>query len=231
MVSWRLPDGWPEAPIDPALARFGLGARLAAIAGLVPHGRSVADIGTDHGLLPIALVGSGRCPRAIAIDRNAEPLARAAANAARLGVQVELRQADGLALAPGEVQVAVMAGIGERSIRAITRARAPAELGLERLVLQPGTGFEEVRTALASMGYPSVEERFVADGDRFFLIIAAEPGPPRALSLEAAFLGAVRDDPLFPAWAALQRAHWSRKRASPEAAARLSALSRSSAGS
>ena len=47
--------------------------RLAAT-----KGSRLADIGTDHGYIPIALVQAGKVPRAIAMDINKGPLERAA---------------------------------------------------------------------------------------------------------------------------------------------------------
>jgi tRNA (adenine22-N1)-methyltransferase len=199
------------------LARFGLGPRLAQIASMVPRGKTVADIGTDHGLIPIALVGSGRCPRAVAIDRSQAPLSRARRNAYRLGVQIELRLGD--RLLPHEAEVAIMAGIGGRAICTLIRS-----METERIVAQPNTDFEDVRRALALSGWEIVEERFVADDDRFFLVIAAEPGPPRTPTLQEAFIGKVVTDPLFDAWCEIQRTHWSMKRDSAKAMERLRLL-------
>ena len=51
-----------------------LSERLRAVADLVDDGMVVADIGTDHGYIPIALVQEGRCPRAVAMDINIGPL-------------------------------------------------------------------------------------------------------------------------------------------------------------
>ena len=51
--------------------------RLAQVAALVRRGSRVADIGTDHALLPLALVQAGVCPFAIASDVVAGPVAAA----------------------------------------------------------------------------------------------------------------------------------------------------------
>jgi tRNA (adenine22-N1)-methyltransferase len=218
VVSWRLPKGWPQGDVPEDLARFGLGPRLAAIASMVPRGRSVADIGTDHGLIPIALVGSGRSPRAVAIDRSEAPLDRARRNAARLGVQVELRQGD--SFLPSEAEVAIIAGVGGRAICSLLQSIQD----VERVVLQPNTDFEDVRRTLAARGYSCMEERLVADDARFFLVIAADRGEPKELTLAESFLGLLGNDPLFPVWTERQRPYLVKKSESLEASLRLRLL-------
>ena len=47
-----------------------LSKRLYAVAGLVTEGASVADIGTDHGYVPIYLVERGIASKVIAMDVN-----------------------------------------------------------------------------------------------------------------------------------------------------------------
>ena len=64
--------------------------RLAHIASLVPQGARLADIGTDHGYLPVYLLRSGAIKSAIASDLRAEPLAHAKRSAAEYGVEENL---------------------------------------------------------------------------------------------------------------------------------------------
>lgn len=56
--------------------------RMQVIADLVGEGEVVADIGTDHGYIPLWLLINGRCSDVILADVNQGPLDRAAANAA-----------------------------------------------------------------------------------------------------------------------------------------------------
>ena len=51
-----------------------LTSRLACIAALVPQGAQLADIGTDHGKLPITLLIEGRIAHAIGSDLREGPL-------------------------------------------------------------------------------------------------------------------------------------------------------------
>ena len=59
-----------------------LSDRLAKIAEIIPDGARVADIGTDHGYLPIYLAESGKARHVILSDINAGPLDKALLNIA-----------------------------------------------------------------------------------------------------------------------------------------------------
>ena len=58
--------------------------RLQAVAGLVTR-RSMADIGTDHGYVPLYLYEQGKIDRALACDLNKGPLEKAKENIAAMG--------------------------------------------------------------------------------------------------------------------------------------------------
>ena len=48
-----------------------LSNRLLSVASFVTEGNVLADVGTDHGYIPIYLMQEGRIERAIAMDINA----------------------------------------------------------------------------------------------------------------------------------------------------------------
>ena len=52
----------------------GLSRRLKAVADLCPLGWGLVDIGTDHALLPIAMIQSGQTPVAVGVDIASKPL-------------------------------------------------------------------------------------------------------------------------------------------------------------
>ena len=54
--------------------------RLRTVASLITAGNSVADIGTDHGYIPIYLALNDLTKKAVAMDINEGPLSRAADN-------------------------------------------------------------------------------------------------------------------------------------------------------
>ena len=51
-----------------------LSKRLEQVASMVTKGDIIADIGTDHGYVPIYLVEKGICPKAYAMDINQGPI-------------------------------------------------------------------------------------------------------------------------------------------------------------
>mgnify|MGYP002230423736 FL=1 len=77
---------------------LSLGARLQTVTKFVPHGSVIADIGTDHGYLPIELVKTGRCCKAIAGDVNEGPYlaAKRSVRNASLMNKIDIRLGSGL---------------------------------------------------------------------------------------------------------------------------------------
>ena len=75
-----------------------LSKRLGMIASFVPGSSRVADIGTDHGYIPIHLVQEGIAKSAIAMDVRKGPLLRAQTHIKEAGLTdlVEVRLSDGL---------------------------------------------------------------------------------------------------------------------------------------
>lgn len=157
-----------------------LSKRIARIASFVPRGSVVADIGTDHALLPIYLIREGICPRVFACDFYPGPLETAMANVLLFGLggQIEVRQGNGLqALDPEEVDVIVVAGMGGAKIRDLLSAAPAVLVSVKRLVLQPQGGAVVVRRWLANNNWLLLDEDLVLENERFYEIIVAEPLP------------------------------------------------------
>lgn len=156
-----------------------LSQRLQAIADLVPDGARVADIGTDHGFLPCYLVQQCQVEQAIACDVNDQPLALAQKNVEdyQLTDRVTTRLGNGLTvLEPGEVSVVTIAGMGGSLMLEILEA-APAVVDrLQRIILQPNVGAEAVRIWAEKNRWHVVQEALIRENERFYVIIALEPG-------------------------------------------------------
>ena len=92
-----------------------LSKRLELVASFVPEGSRIADIGTDHGYIPIFLTEKGICQSALAMDVREGPLSRAREHIREKNLEdrIQVRLGDGLKeLRPGEADTVVIAGMG-----------------------------------------------------------------------------------------------------------------------
>jgi tRNA (adenine22-N1)-methyltransferase len=176
--------------------------RLRVLAGFIPPGARVIDIGTDHARLPVWLVQTGRVTHAVATDIREKPLARARRLVERCGLEASIRLvwADGLrGVSEEKPDTVVIAGMGADTIAGILRAAPP--LPETVFLLQPMTHAERLRLFLAEHGYELYGERLAAEKGRLYNILAARPGGPRGTPPPAAcYVGpALRaaGDPLF----------------------------------
>lgn len=148
-----------------------LSKRLSAVAGLVTEGASVADIGTDHGYIPIYLAEKNPQAVLLAMDVNEGPLKRAREHiqAAGLDKQIELRLSDGLAaLSPGEVDTVIAAGMGGGLILRILHAHPQVTASVREFVLQPQSELEKVRASLEEQGYRVIREDMVEEDGKYY---------------------------------------------------------------
>lgn len=154
-----------------------LSERLSRIASYVPEGFIVADIGTDHALLPIYLITQKISPHVIACDLSAGPLRAARDNLYLYKVvdKIEVRQGDGLEpLERGEAQAIIIAGMGGTKIIDILE-RSPDLLDdVRRIILQPQRGAELVRGWLFDHNWELIDEDLVLENDNYYEIIVAE---------------------------------------------------------
>jgi tRNA (adenine22-N1)-methyltransferase len=157
-----------------------LSPRLAAVAAEIPEGTRVADIGTDHGRLPLSLAASGRAAYCLATEKSPALLARVlrADAGTPWADRIVYRAGDGLAaiLPEDEIDTVVLAGLGGRTIVRLLDDGSAGRLVLRRLVLQPRSEVASVRRWLSEHGWRPVSERLIETRRRFHLTIAAEPG-------------------------------------------------------
>ena len=185
-------------------ARLALPPRLAAVAALVPLGGRLADVGTDHGYLPIFLLQSGRVASAIATDIAPGPLERAKSAARRFGAALDCRLCDGLsAVSPGEADTVVIAGMGGETIAHILSAAPWTREGIT-LLLQPMSKAEKLRPWLAEQGCAIVREVLVEDRGKLYPILLSRGGHPPPLTRAEIWAGLGRDEPLYPRYLAGQ---------------------------
>lgn len=148
-----------------------LSKRLLGVADMVTEGSRLADVGTDHGYIPIYLVKQGRIPRAIAMDVNKGPLKRAEKNIIMHAAAqyIETRLSDGVQkLHPGEADSIIIAGMGgSLVIKILTEGEAVCK-GVDEMILQPQSDIEKVRHYLKEHGYQIVREDMVLEDGKFY---------------------------------------------------------------
>ena len=166
-----------------------LSQRLLTIAHAVTPKSRVADIGTDHALLPIYLKKNKIADHVVAVDITAKPLTNAARNIAQqLGDNpgVELRMGDGLStIQADEVDTIIIAGMGGLRTRQIIMDGLPKCRAANQLILQPNTNWAEVRAFLWDNGFAIVEENMLEERGQFFLTLVVTPGEQSGSPMEA----------------------------------------------
>lgn len=158
--------------------------RLTMAASLISEDGVLADVGTDHGYVPIYLVEQGKIRRAIAMDINSGPLERAREHVAQYGMEqyIETRLSDGVdALAPGEADSILIAGMGGGLvIHILTEGREVCRRAKE-LVLQPQSELERVRRFLAEEGYVTAAEEMIEEDGKYYPMMRVHYKPQDAL--------------------------------------------------
>lgn len=137
-------------------------------------GKRMADIGTDHGLVPIFLIENKIVDYAIAADISKPSLQKAIDLAKEKNIEMDARLGDGMEVLNPEdgIETVVIAGMGGVLIGEILSA---SEISKNvRLILQPMQGAKELRKYLFENGYEIIDEDVVYEDDRYFEIIVAE---------------------------------------------------------
>ena len=176
-----------------------LSPRLQMVADFVPPCACAADIGTDHGYLPVWLLQNGVIRSAIAADIHAGPLANARQSAAAYDLEERFRfvQADGLRFPDAQAaDVVTIAGMGGETICAILAAALWLRQG-KQLVLQPQSKVPELTDWLWRNGFTIEDAALCRDaGKRYLALHVLGQTAAQAYTVEQLLLR--RRDPLLP---------------------------------
>lgn len=175
-----------------------LSPRLQMVADFVPPCACAADIGTDHGYLPVWLLQNGVIQSAIAADIHAGPLANARQSAATYDLEEHFRfvQADGLQFSGVQAaDVITIAGMGGETICAILAA-APWLREGKQLVLQPQSKVPELTDWLWRNGFTIEDAALCRDAGKRYLVLRVL-GQPAVQTYTVEQLLLRRRDPLL----------------------------------
>lgn len=151
--------------------------RISAMLGLLARKRPgvLADIGSDHALVPILAIKKGIAERAVAGDISPAALDAGRKKAAKENLlgRIEFRLGDGLdVLGTGEAHAAVIAGMGGMRILGILE-RGLCRLGGAAAILQPQHDAARLRRGLLGLGFRIEAEALAQEGGRFYELIVA----------------------------------------------------------
>lgn len=145
--------------------------RLCRAASLISDGNRLADVGTDHGYVPIYLLQQQRIPSAIAMDINRGPLERAKEHIRlyRLEEYIQTRLSDGVeALEVGEADSILIAGMGGGLVMHILETGQDVCRQAGELVLQPQSELQGVRRFLWKEHYCINAEEMVKEDGKYY---------------------------------------------------------------
>ncbi len=153
-----------------------LSPRLQTVADAAGKCKILADVGTDHGYIPVYMLETGLCERAYASDIREQPLARAAEIIRESGLSdsAETFLSNGILDIPEDYDTLVIAGMGGETIVSILEAKCPPKNA--KLVLQPMTEEQTLREYLYTHGYRITDETAVSEPGHVYTVISAENG-------------------------------------------------------
>jgi tRNA (adenine22-N1)-methyltransferase len=153
-----------------------LSPRLKKIVDFTEKCGVVADIGTDHALVPVYLVENGTVERAYACDIRTQPLKRAEEYIAsrNLSDKITAILSDGLQNVPDDAETIIIAGMGGEMIVDIISHNIVHSKA--KYVLQPMTAIDLLREYLYKNGYVIRDEEIVSehDGEKLYSVMKVE---------------------------------------------------------
>lgn len=169
-----------ETNLKRGVSVIELSKRLQEVASFVPHGAVVADIGSDHAYLPIALCERGQVTRAVAGEVVKGPYESACRNVKKEGWadHITVRLASGLfAIDENDGVTAVtICGMGGPLIASILE-EGNGRLGtVERIIAQPNIHAESVRRWAVANGWTLVDESIVKEDGKIYEVLVLERG-------------------------------------------------------
>lgn len=153
--------------------------RLQIMADQIKQNETMADIGTDHGFLPLFLWENKISPKVIMADISPGSLEKARCNCVELypDEQFDLRLGNGIrVLKNEEVDAVVIAGMGGKLMMNILGEDPEKTKSFKKLVMQPRNGQGKLRYWLVKNGFSIIRESLVREGKYICEVITAVPG-------------------------------------------------------
>lgn len=149
---------------------MSLSPRLESIASLVKEGSSIADIGSDHGALPIFLVKTKKIRKALAVENKIGPFSRLKKEVEKADEQgnIELSLSSGISYLPSYVDSVVISGMGGGLTARILKEGQKNLGNVSFIIVEPQGEKEETLEALFALGYHPVKEICLYEGEHYY---------------------------------------------------------------
>ena len=143
--------------------------RLRTIGDLISSGEKVADIGADHGILELYLVGKIPDIQIVAIENKEGPYENLKQTLSGLkGVRLSL--SDGLTSVDKKVTTIVLAGMGGLNIKKILD-EAPQKLQhIDKIIIDAHRDKDIARKTIVNYGFKIEKEIIVFEENKFYII-------------------------------------------------------------
>lgn len=169
-----------------------LNKRLQIILDLIDDAKVVADIGSDHALLPIAIINNNRALKVYACDVAQGPLNSAISNIAKYKMEDKVIPilSDGLAKVPCDADTIVIAGMGYNTIKMILEADIERLDSFNSIIIQSNNDLEELRKWISDHHYNIVDEKIIFDR-KYYTIIKINTKPGKVLTDDELIFGPI----------------------------------------
>ena len=149
-----------------------LSIRLQTIHDMLPKG-VIADIGSDHGKLMIALFKSGKLTKGYAIENKKGPYQRLVKSLEKENLidKIIPLYSDGISVLPIDVRHIVLAGMGGDTIIDILKKHPEKLKFVTTIVVDAHGAISKVREEISQMGYAIAEEKIIKEDDKYYEII------------------------------------------------------------
>ncbi|WP_099203256.1 tRNA (adenine(22)-N(1))-methyltransferase [Miniphocaeibacter massiliensis] len=168
--------------------------RLLKIANLIEQNSIVADIGTDHGLIPIFLSENNIAKKIIASDISGKSLSKLVDKIYNNPYMsnIETRVSDGLnEYKLFEADTIIVSGMGGILITKILNDNLEIAKSANNLVLQANNGLYELRKFLHENGFAIIDEDDVIENKKYYQIIKTKVGLEKYEKKEEYYFGRV----------------------------------------
>ena len=151
--------------------------RIRTIASMIDNDKKVIDIGCDHAFLAISLRKNGHTGEILCTDLRRGPVEKAKENLALYGYDdIEVIQTPGVQGITFEADVAVMAGMGYKTVSQILDDDRDYFYNCEKIIIQVNHSNDHLRRWLFANDFKITDEIMIRDYKKYYEILTVENG-------------------------------------------------------